>query len=262
VKQQIFSDTPIAREYAIHLPASEVVVLFRVLDEAEREIARGSATTNPYGELQIRGALERAVAVELSAGGSVIIVPIQSNNAPVAAPPVERAAMPHALARAKRADDKWVKWNKDSPLPRFTLMFDSWRVFSSGFSIFGEVPLDRKLSIGVLVGLESLSSLSNPLAHEMVNEIGGSWRFYVIGHVGEGLHLGWEGLRGFSSIVPGSNTVDIFSLGLTLGYKRIIHSGRTIDLAISRRYEMIDDSMGPRVHGWQWRPQINIGWSF
>jgi hypothetical protein len=87
-------------------------------------------------------------------------------------------------------------------------------------------------------------------------------RFYVIGHVGEGLHVGWEGFRGFSGIVPGSDTVDITSLGLTIGYKHIIHCGRTIELAISRRYQMIDYSMGPRDYGWQWRPQVNIGWSF
>lgn len=260
VKQQIFSDTPIVREYAIRLPSSEVVVSFRVLDEAEHELVRGSATTNSYGELQIRGALEHAVAVELSADGSVIVIPIQPNSAPVATTPVVRAAMPRALAAVRRADDNRVKWNKDSHLPRLTLMLDTWRMFSSGFSIFGEVPLHRKLSVGGLVGLESVSP--DPFVPELVAAVGGSWRFYVIGHVGEGLHLGLEGLRGFRGIVPGSDTVNIASFGLTIGYKRIVRCGRTFELAIGRRLQMIDDSMGPWEYSWQWRPQINVGWSF
>jgi len=121
-------------------------------------------------------------------------------------------------------------------------MLDTWKIFSSGFTIFGEVPLHRKLSVGGLGGLESISSLAGPL--DVVYEIGGSLRFYVLGNVGEGLHLGLEGLRGFNGIGRGSDTLDIASFGLTIGYKHIIHCGRTIELVLSPRYQMIDDSMG------------------
>ena len=56
-------------------------------------------------------------------------------------------------------------------------------------------------SLGVLVGRGSfLSDLLPDALAIRLDEIGGYVRYYLTGHVGTGLHLGLEGVRGFSEI--------------------------------------------------------------
>jgi hypothetical protein len=262
VKPQIFSDAPITREYEIRIPAPEVSVAFRVLDQARNELARGSATTDPYGQLQIRGDLERAVAVELSTGGAVVIVPIQPSATPVVPAPVELAAMPHALVGAKLANEGWAKRNQGTSLPRVTLMLDVAHLASFDFMLSGEVRLHRKISVGGLIWRESISDdllLGTTVARFL--EIGGYLRFYVKGNVGAGAHLGLEWLSGLSS-TPGP--LDLTSYGLTLGYKHTLDGGVTLELATSLQYLKIGDPLALQPGGSRWRPlgHVNIGWSF
>lgn len=262
VKQQIFSDAPFTREYEIRSPAPEVSVAFRVLDEARNELARGSATTDSYGELQIRGALKRAIAIELSMGGDVIVVPIQSSVTPLAAAPIEPAAMPHALVGAELANDGWAKRNRGTSLPRVTLMLDVAQLPSFNLNFSGEIRLHRRMSVSGLVWRESVSDdrfFGTTVARFL--EIGGSLRFYVKGNVGAGIHLGLEWLSGLSS-TPGRQ--DLTSYGLRLGYKCTSHWGITFELATSLRYLKINDplTLQSLVSRWRQPVHINLGWSF
>lgn len=263
VKQQIFSDAPVTREYEIRIPAPKVNVTFRVLDEAKNELARGSAITDPYGELQIRGALERAVAVELSTGGAAIVVPIQPRATPVAAAPIEPATMPHALVGAELTNEGWAKRNQgtssSTSLPRVTLMLDVARLPSSNWNFSGEVRLHPKISVGGLVWRESISDDHlHDITVTRILEIGGYVRYYVEGNVGTGTHLGLEWLSGLSST---SDPLDLTSYGLTLGYKHAFNWGTTFELATSLLYVKIDGSQSP-VLPWRSLVHVNVGWSF
>lgn len=266
VKQQIFSDAPVTREYEIRIPAPEVNVAFRVLDEARNELVQGSATTDPYGELQIRGALERAVAVELSTGKAVIVVPIQPSATWVAAAPIEPAAMPHALVGTELANEGWAKRNPGTSssafIPRVTLMLDVAQLPSSNLNFSGEVRLHPKISVGGLVWREStFDDLLHDTTVARSLEIGGYVRFYVKGNVGEGTHLGLEWLSGLPSA---SDPLELSSYGLTFGYKHTFDWGITFELATSQLYLKIGDPRTPRSAVSQWRPlgHVNVGWSF
>jgi len=263
VKQQIFSDTPIVREYEIRVPASEVVVAFRVLDEAGHAVAHGLATTDSYGELQIRGALDHAVAVELSTGGTIIVVPIQPMATPVAAAPVEPAAMPHARVNMTLANG-WTKPKKVRSLPRLTWMIDVARLTSLHFTVFGEVRLHRKISVGGLLQREPIT-YEAPLGERnaKLSAIGGYLRFYAKGNVGTGIHLGFETRRGLSDNVPGSGRLGLVSYGLTVGYKRTLACGRTFEVMSAPRTWKFDDSTaGYRVSDTNTDIYISVGWSF
>ena len=261
VRPQIFSDAPIVREYEIRVPASEVDVAFRVLDEAGHALAQGSATSDPYGELQLRGALEHAVAVELSTGGIVIAVPIQSSATPETAAPVEPAAMPSTRASAAPTNGR----ARGSASPRLTLMIDIWRLVSFHFTVFGEVRLHRKLSVGGLFQREPVIYESPSGIHETQrSELGGYLRYYVRGNVGTGIHVGLEYLHGLNDLAPGSGTLVPASYGLTVGYKRTLDCGRTVELALASRRRSTGDSVVPqdRDNDGNADVHINVGWSF
>lgn len=249
VKEQIFSNPPVTREYEIRLPASEMVVAFRILDEAKNELARGLATTNPYGELHIQGALENAVAVELSTDGTVIIIPIQASPKPPSTAPVEPAAMPHALASTALANDGWGRRSEDDFLPRVTLTLDIARLLSSDFTLSGEVRLYRKISVGGLAGRESFRDDLSPGARETkINVIGGYMRTYAI-DVDRGPYFEGKYLRGFNDITSGTDTLGVeFGLGL----KYTFYGGVTVDLGGGWRYLSDFKILG----------HINLGWSF
>jgi hypothetical protein len=266
VKQQIFSDAPVMREYEIRIPAPEVNVAFRVLNEARNELVQGSATTDSYGELQIRGPLKRAVAVELSTGGAVLVVPVQPSATPVAAAPIEPAAMPHTLVGAELANEGWAKRNPGTSsstlVPRVTLMLDVTQLPLSNLNFSGEVRLHPKLSVGGLVWCEStFDDLLRDTTVARSLEIGGYVRFYVKGNVGGGTYLGLEWLSGLSST---SDPLELTSYGLTLGYKHTFDWGVTFELATSQLYLKISDPRTPRSGASQWRPlaHVNVGWSF
>jgi len=258
VKEQIFSNPPITREYEIRLPAAEVVVAFRVLDETRHALASGLATTNPYGELRIQGALKNAVAIELSMDGTVIIAPIQASTKPASTTPIEPAAMPHALVSTTLANDGWASETKnDKLLPRVTLTLDLAHLLSSNVTLFGEVRLYRKISVGGLVGRESISEALSPGAHSTrINIIGGYMRYYLT-HMGTGAYMEFEGLRGFGDSVPGTDTPEFVGYGGTLGYKHIVYWGLTLELGISLQLLSSITAKIPEPVG-----HINLGWSF
>jgi len=265
VRPQIFSDAPIVREYEIRFPASEVPVAFRILDEAGHALAQGSATTDPYGELQIRGALEHAVAVELSSDGSMFVVPIQSSATPVTAKPVEPVAMPRVRANTMLVNG-WAKRKTDRPLPRLTLMIDVWRLPTSHLTVFGEVRLHRKLSMGGLFQREPITYESPSGTREtQLNEVGGYLRYYVRGNAATGIHLGLEHLRSLNEVAPGLGTLAPVSYGLSVGYKRTIACGRTFEIMLAQRYRTSAYSpipIDPDTDMEKGDVHLNVGWSF
>jgi hypothetical protein len=270
VTEQIFRDRPVVREYEIRVPAPSTAVAFRVLDPASNELARGSVITDLYGELQIRGAFPRAVAVELSTeGAGAVVVPIQPITAVTDAAAVEPAAIPRVRTSAVLANDGWAKRSQAGGfLPRLTWTFNIPNLIpnlSDGPTLFGEVRLGRKQSLGMLVGRESFSSdLPLDVRANRLDEIGGYARYYVTGQVGTGFHLGLEAVRGFSDIGSRTGRLSLVSYGLTFGYTYTFDWGFTFEVATSQRGLKLDDPVVPRLLDWGWRPtvHVSVGWSF
>jgi len=267
VTEQIFRDRPVVREYEIRVPAPSTAIAFRVLDPASNELARGSVMTDPYGELQIRGAFPRAVAVELSTeGAGAVVVPIQPTTAVTDAAAVESAAIPRMRTSAVLTNDGWARRSQAGGLlPHLTWTLDILNLSSGGPTLFGELRLGRKQSLGVLVGRESFSSdLPLDARASRLDEIGGYVRYYLTGHVGTGLHLGLEVVRGFSDIGSGTGRLSLISCGLTFGYKYTLDWGFTFELVTSQRWLKLGDPVAPRLLDWDWKPtsHASVGWSF
>jgi hypothetical protein len=143
-------------------------------------------------------------------------------------------------------------------------MIDILALPSPYFTVFGEVRLHRKLSVGGIFRREQLF-LQFPMGQREIgiNELGGYLRYYVKGDVGTGIHLGLESLRGLGDPVPGPITLER-SYALTVGYKRTLDCGRTFEVATARRYVISGDSMGLErlLSGSIEDYHVNVGWSF
>ena len=73
---EVFADDPVVRQFQVRLPAPGVAVPYRVLDEAERPIASGNATTDAFGRVTIEK-VPGAIAVEVWQAGQPLVLAIE-----------------------------------------------------------------------------------------------------------------------------------------------------------------------------------------
>jgi hypothetical protein len=174
--------------------------------------------------------------------------------------------MPRARISAVLANEGWARRSKGGNLgPHLTWMLDILNLSSHDLTLFGEAHVDRKLSLGGLIGRESFADeLRRDIRASQIDEIGGYLRYYVMGHAGTGIHLGLEAVRGFADIRSIFNTPSLASYGLTFGYRYTFDCGFTVELASSQRWLVLADPMAPQRRIWERKPlsHINFGWSF
>jgi len=263
VNEPIFSDPPVVREYQIRVPAPGVTVAFRVMDETRRELARGSRTTDAYGEMEIVVPLAHAVVVELAADGVAIAVPVQ-RTAPAGGE--EPVAASRAIAGPPLSNEGWARWRDDTDrLPRVSLMLDVAGLPSREIKLFGEVRLGRRWSFGGSLARERFSRDRAPATSAtLIHDVGGALRLYPFGHMGTGFHLGLEAATGFTDSLARHSTLDVAAYGMTFGYKHTFDVGLTIDLWASEGVVKLDDPATQGADGWSWWPRFhaNLGWSF
>jgi len=264
VSDPIFSDPPVVREYQIRVPAAGLTVAFRVMDETRRELAWGSRITDAYGELQIAGPLDHGVAVELTAEGVVIVVPIQ----PATTPPAGRnepTMTSAATAKPPLANEGWARWRDDTDrLPRVSLMLDAAGLAYREVMLFAERRLGRRWSAGGAVAREWLSrSGEAPANAALIHDVGGELRLYPFAHMGTGFHVGLEAAIGFSDQRQ-HGTLDVTACGMTLGYKHTFDVGLTFDFLLDYRFvRFVDPTTGGEDSWSPWpRGRASIGWSF
>jgi hypothetical protein len=73
---EVFADDPVVRQFQVRLPAPGLPGPYRVLDEAERPIASGNATTDAFGRVTIEK-VPGAIAVEVWQAGQPVVLAIE-----------------------------------------------------------------------------------------------------------------------------------------------------------------------------------------
>jgi hypothetical protein len=263
VTEQIFSDPPIVRDYEIRLPAPSTPVTYRILDASKRELASGAGATDLHGELLATDSLETAVAVELTSGGKVMIVPIESRAARVAmtdAPPPP----PARHVASTLINEGWSKVRKHRrKLPRVTLAADLvYPLVFAGPMLRAEVRIHPKVSASAIVSRFEPTYLTN-LDNEVTGtntSAGGQLRFYLRDFA-RGIHFGVEAMYGQVDIELGSGTREVTQYGAFAGYKYAFDFGFTVDIQVGAQHER--DADGDNVLGGdQMFGHLDVGWSF
>jgi hypothetical protein len=75
-RTDVFVDPPVVRDFRMSLPSPALTVAYRALDESERAIASGTATTDEFGRVVI-STVSGAIALEIISEGTTTIVPIE-----------------------------------------------------------------------------------------------------------------------------------------------------------------------------------------
>jgi hypothetical protein len=262
VKEQVFSDPPAVREYEIRLPAAGTRVDYRLLDDAGREVQRGSKTSDVHGEV-LAEAAETAIAVEVIAEGKTLVVPILATPAePVARPAPQRVTAPTPAL----INEGWTILRKQTrKLPHVFVALDGAATMFSGVGASLEVRITSKLSAAALISrvVAGYNLTDGSELEGTAVEGGGQLRYYALGDFGRGLHLGVEATRGTIDIELGSGTRNRTRFGGFAGYKYTTDVGFTANLALGFRSETDDDVMGGNLlQSTDLFGHLEVGWSF
>jgi hypothetical protein len=261
VKKQVFSDPPIVREYEIRLPAANTQINYRLLDEAGREVERGSKTTDVHGEV-LTTAAANAIAVEVVAEGKTLVVPILAR----AVEPLMVAPAPAAAPTKPLLNEGWTILRKRKrKIPHVFVSVDGAPTLFSGIGASVEVRIMPKLSASALISrvVAGYVITDGSELEGTAIEGGGQLRYYPLGDFGRGLHVGLEGTKGTIDIALGSGTRNRTRIGVFGGYKYTTDVGFTTNFALGFRSESDDDAMGGNLlQSTDLFGHLDVGWSF
>ena len=280
VKEDVFQDPPVVREYEVRLPAAKTAIEYRVLDEGANELARGSATTDLHGEVVVEGLPDRAIAVEVTADRQTVVAPILARVTPapgdaggaeggsrglvripgetVAGDPapatqpvspapiaVAAAAEPTRVVRAGLAGRLANEAVADvaQPLPHVALTMDlaSLMLNVPEYRFCADVRLFRWLSLTPMFAYQTFSYMSGFVVETQKSyDFGAQLRLYVVGNFRKGLYVGGEGDYTYVDVDPTPIHLREFKGGPFLGYKYTFDFGMTLNVSFGYRYEHID----------------------